>query len=244
MRSIDIQSVDRVGKILALFGPHCEAVTSSEAAELIGLNRTTSYRYLSSLVAAGVLELRPDRRYGPGPTLIQLGAYALGRRQILEVAPGPMSALAQDTRITVVLSQWGTSGPVVAHVEEPPDREIVVTVRLGMHLSPQAAQTQVFFAFGSESRRIAAAMRELPPHLRGDLEARVARIRDQGFAGHISPRGIAVIAVPVRDSTGLVASLALLSTRDVLDISPESAPLDLLRKSASSISAALGGNTH
>ncbi len=241
MASIDIQSVDRVGKVLSLFGPHREAVSSSEAAELIGLNRTTTYRYLSSLVAAGILELRPDRLYGPGPTLMQLGAYALGRRRILEIAPTPMAVLARTTRITAVLSQWGTGGPVVAHVEEPPEREVVVTVRVGMHLSEQAAQSQVFHAFRGDDRRVAAAVRALPAELREGLDDRLALIREQGYAGQISPRGIAVIAAPVRDTTGTVGSLALLSTRDVLDISPASEPLEHLLQTATALSVALGG---
>lgn len=242
MSTTDIQSVDRVGKILALFGPHREAVSSSEAAELIGLNRTTTYRYLSSLAAAGVLELRSDRSYGPGPTLIQLGAYALGRRRILEVAPDPMETLARETGITAILSQWGTSSPVVVHVEEPPTREIVVTVRVGMHLSPQTAQSQIFHAFRSDDRRVASAIRSVAAESgRERHQERLAAARAQGYAGQISPRGIAVIAVPVRDSTGMVASLALLSTRDVLDISLASAPLQQLRDAAAAITTAMGG---
>lgn len=237
---MDIQAVDRVGKILALFGPHRESVSSSEAAELIGLNRTTTYRYLSSLVAANVLELRPDRSYAPGPSLIQLGAFALGRREILQLAPEPMAQLAKETNVTTVLSLWGGNVPVVAHVEEPVAREVLVTVRVGMQLSALAAQTKVFHAFRHDDPRVRRAARSLQPDDRAAFEAELAVTREQGFATQTSLRGIAVIAAPVHDESGMVASLALLGTREVLDLSEDSVERQALLKTAATISASMG----
>lgn len=238
--TVDIQAVDRVARILALFGPTCEAISSTEAAELIDLNRTTTYRYLASLVAAGVLELRADRLYAPGPTLLQLGAFALGRRDVMHHAPEPMSQLAQQTGITAVLSLWGTRSPVVAHVEESPGREIVVTVRVGMHLGAQAAQAMVFHAFREEDRRVRAALQGIDPAEQRRMSKEAGIIREQGFAGRVSERGIAVLAVPVRDDRHMVASLGLLATRDVLDVSAASPELKTLQATADMISTALG----
>lgn len=238
--SIDIQAVDRVGRILALFGPARQTVGTAEAAELIGLNRTTTYRYLASLVAAGVLENRGDRAYGPGPTLLQLGAFALGRQDVMLHAPEAMAALAQSTGITAVLSLWGTSSPVVAHVEESPGREIVVTVRVGMHLKNTAAQASVFHAFRGEDKRVSGSLDALSAPERESLLEHAAEVREKGFAGRISERGIAVLAVPVRSNSQMVASLGLLATRDVLDVTAASPELAALRETAEGISAALG----
>ncbi|MEU3271116.1 helix-turn-helix domain-containing protein [Saccharomonospora sp. NPDC006951] len=237
---MDIQAVDRVGKILALFGPHRTSVSSSEAAELIGLNRTTTYRYLSSLVAANILDLRPDRTYAPGPTLIQLGALALGQREILRLAAEPMAQLARETGVTTVLSLWGGASPVVAHVEEPAHREIVVTVRVGMQLSPSAAQTRVFHAFKDDDPRVRRAVRNLQADEPENAGTERAAVRERGFATQTSPRGIAVMAVPVFEAGGMVAALALLSTRDVLDLSADSAELSGLLKTAETISTSMG----
>lgn len=239
---MDIQAVDRVGMILALFGPHRESVTSSEAADLIGLNRTTTYRYLTSLVNANVLTLRDDRSYAPGPTLVQLGAFALGRRDILRLAVEPMQALARDTEITAVLSLWGASSPVVAHVEEPPRREIVVSVRVGMQLSSGAAQTGIFHAFMGQAPSVMRAAKQLPPEDRERIEHSARETAERGYAAQVSPRGIAVLAAPVWDENGLAASLALLSTRDVLDVHTEGAELHALQDAARTISAALGAD--
>lgn len=238
--SVDIQAVDRVGRILALFGPTRQTVGTAEAAELIGLNRTTTYRYLASLVAAGILESRGDRTYGPGPTLLQLGAFALSRQDVMLHAPEAMAALAQRTGITAVLSLWGTNSPVVAHVEESPGREIVVTVRVGMHLKSTAAQASVFHAFRSEDKRVRSSLQSLSTSERDALLDHADAVREQGFAGRISERGIAVLAVPVRHDRQMVASLGLLATRDVLDVTDGSPELAALRETAEGISAALG----
>ncbi|WP_110048166.1 IclR family transcriptional regulator [Nocardiopsis sp. L17-MgMaSL7] len=237
---VDIQAVDRVGMILALFGPHRESVTSTEAADLIGLNRTTTYRYLTSLVNANVLDLRDDRTYVPGPALVQLGAFALGRRDILRLAVDPMQTLARDTEITAVLSLWGSSSPVVAHVEEPPRREIVVSVRVGMQLSTAAAQTGIFHTFMADAPSVARASRQLPSGERERIERLVRETSERGYAAQVSTRGIAVLATPVWDEHGLAASLALLSTRDVLDVHAESVELAALRNAATTISQSLG----
>lgn len=238
--NVDIQAVDRVGRILALFSPARQSVGTAEAAELIGLNRTTTYRYLASLVAAGILETKGDRAYGPGPTLLQLGAFALGRQDVMLHAPEAMSALSQRTGITAVLSQWGTNSPVVAHVEESPGREIVVTVRVGMHLKSTAAQASVFHAFRGEDKRVTNALQSLSAPECDTLREHAEVVREKGFAGRISERGIAVLAVPVRDNRQMVASLGLLATRDVLDVTESSPELAALRETAEGISAALG----
>ncbi|BBG02995.1 MULTISPECIES: IclR family transcriptional regulator [Pseudonocardia] len=240
MATVDIQSVDRVGMILGLFGPHREAVSPAEAAELIGLNRTTTYRYLNSLVAANVLELRPDRLYAPGPILMQLGAFAFGRRDIAALAAEPMADLARATQITSVLSLWGASSPVVAVVSEPPQREIVVTVRVGMQLGWSTAQSLIFHAFRFDDSRVHAAARALDEADRELLHDRARSVRERGHASQVSPRGIAVLSVPVHDDRGMAASLALLSTRDVLDIDDDSEYLAQLSAAADTISASMG----
>lgn len=238
--SVDIQAVSRVGLILALFGPARETVSTAEASELIGVNRTTTYRYLASLVAAGLLEPREGRTYGPGPTLLQLGAFALGRQDVLHHAPGPMAALAERTGITTVLSVWGTRSPVVAHVAESPGREILVTVRTGMHLRSHAAQAIVFHAFRGDDTEVQAALAAMPEEEQEQVRGRVAEVRERGFSGRVSERGIAVLAVPVRDQRRMVASLGLLSTRDVLDITPGSTELVALQECATEISTSMG----
>lgn len=238
--SVDIQSVNRVGLIFALFGPDRETVTTAEAAELIGINRTTAYRYLASLVTTGLLEPRDNRSYGPGPTLLQLGAFALGQRDVMHHAPAPMAVLAQQTGITSVLSVWGQNSPVVVHVEESPGREILVTVRVGMRLKSSAAQAAVFHAFRADDKAVQSSLHSMTAEEQRWVEAEAALVRKRGFSGRISERGIAVLAVPVYDDRRMVASLGLLSTRDVLDISDGTGQFTAVQRCADEISTALG----
>jgi DNA-binding IclR family transcriptional regulator len=151
-----------------------------------------------------------------------------------------MQTLARDTEITAVLSLWGSNAPVVAHVEEPPRREIVVSVRVGMQLSIAAAQTGIFHTFMSGSPSVARAARQLPEAERERIGRLAQETSARGYAAQVSPRGIAVLATPVWDENGLAASLALLSTRDVLDVHAESSELAALRNAARTISQSLG----
>lgn len=239
---VDIQAVSRVGLILGLFGPTRETVSTAEAAELIGVNRTTTYRYLASLVTAGILEPREGRSYGPGPMLLQLGAFALGKQDVMHHAPGPMAALARRTAITTVLSVWGERSPVVAHVEESPGREILVTVRVGMHLRSTAAQAAVFHAFRADDASVRASLKAMSADEREDVLRAADDVRTSGYSGRVSVRGIAVLAVPVIVGGRMVASLGLLSTRDVIDVGTESKELVALRECAEEIAASMGGS--
>ena len=126
--SFDIQSVSRVGQILGLFGPHTTELTALDVAEQLGLNRTTAYRYCTSLVTAGILE-RGRRRGGfvLGGLMLQLGIQALGRRRVVDVAPPYLAELSTATGMTAVLSLWGARGPVVALTQEDTSRTVVVT---------------------------------------------------------------------------------------------------------------------
>src|SRR6185369_6319519 len=142
----DIQAVSRVSQILALFDPATPEVTAGEVAERLGLNRTTAYRYCTSLVAAGLLERSADGGYVPGGLLLQLGAFAIGHRRVVNLAPRHMQALSRATQTSVVLSLWGLTGPVVSRVEENASTIVIVSVRVGSHLPLDTAQSKVFLA--------------------------------------------------------------------------------------------------
>jgi DNA-binding IclR family transcriptional regulator len=116
----DIQAVQRVAQLLGLFTVDRPRLTVAEAASLVGMNRSTVSRYFGSLVLAGVLERSREEQsaYEPGRLLLQLGAVAQGRRRVLELAPTHMRRLSRETGLTVVLSLWGSAGPVVSLASE------------------------------------------------------------------------------------------------------------------------------
>lgn len=241
----EIQAVDRVAQILRLFGPDRPRVTAAEAAEQLHLNRTTTYRYCTSLVAAGLLErgIEPGT-FAPGALLVQLGAFAIGRRQVVDLAPNYMRSLSSETGLTSVLSLWGSVGPVVSRVEEEVTRSIVVTVRVGTQLSLASAQAKIFLAHQMDHARAERLLGVLPD----DLRLQVTReIRDLSVTGELAVGvdglGIHAMAAPVFDEYTVCASLAILGTNDMLPLDLHSDAAKHLRRTAEALSQAMGGAT-
>ena len=239
----DIRAVRRVAQILALFSPTQPQLSAAAIATRLKLNRTTAYRYCMSLAAAQLLERLDNGEFTPGGILLQLGTFAASRRDVLSVAPRYMRALCSGTAATSVLSLWGSAGPVVSAVAEDPERDVIVTVRVGTHLTMTTAQARIFYAYHPDQLYIERLLANLPTDERQQLSAAIDDVRQTGYAAVINPRGIAIIAVPVFDSSGICATLALLSTRDVLSTDVNSNELRALRKTAGELTNELGG-TH
>ncbi len=237
----EIQAVTRAAEVLRLFGPEVPEVTAAETAERLRLNRTTAYRYCTSLVAAGLLER--GHRHGsfiPGPLLLQLGVFALGRRRVMDLAPPHLRQLCAAAEHTAVMSLWGGTGAVVARVEEGPST-IVITVRVGTQLPLDAAQSKLFLAWHPDQLAVSRLMATQPVHARRDLEAEVSRVREVGYAfnANVSP-GLLAIAVPVFDEYGICASVALVGADAGMTPDPDSAQVHLLKETAQALSKELG----
>lgn len=238
----EIQAVSRVADILGLFGPEMPQVTAAEAAELLGLNRTTAYRYCTSLVAAGLLERsREAGVFIPGKLLLQLGAFSIGRRKVMQLAPSYMQDLSVRAHATAVLCLWGAAGPIISRVEENPESLALVTVRVGGHLPLDAAQTMVFLAFHTDQLGMERLMTNLRPQRRTALVNRVEQVRRSGYCSTASTPGVVAIAVPVFDEYGICASLAVVGTDNALSQSDDAPELAAVTDTARDLTKELGG---
>lgn len=237
----EIQAVSRAADVLRLFGPETQELTAAEAAERLGMNRTTAYRYCTSLVAAGLLE-RGHRNgsFLPGALLLQLGVFALGRRRVMDLAPAHMRQLCASAEHTVALSLWGGTGAVVARVEEDPG-VVVVTVRVGTQLPLAAAQSKLFLAWHPDQLTVSRLLATLPAAARSDLDAQVAKARQDGYTVNTDVHpGMLAIAAPVFDEYGICATLALLGTAASMSAASDSPQVQQLEKTARALSAELG----
>ncbi len=88
----DIRAVSRAAQVLNLFTPAQPEISATAVAQQLAMNRTTAYRYCMSLATAQLLERLDNGHFAPGRILLQLGAFALGRRQVLDAAPRHMRA--------------------------------------------------------------------------------------------------------------------------------------------------------
>lgn len=238
----EIQAVDRAAQILRLFGPERPRLTAAEAAELLQLNRTTTYRYCVSLVAAGLLERGVESgTFVPGALLVQLGAFAIGRRQVVDLASTHMRSLSVDTGLTSVLSLWGSMGPVVSRVEEESARSVVVTVRVGTQLSLASAQAKIFLAHQNDRDRAGRLLAVLPDELRAEVGREIRELgAPDDIAAGIDGLGIHAIAAPVFDEYSVCASLALIGTNDMLPFDVDTEIAARLRAAASALSWEMG----
>jgi DNA-binding IclR family transcriptional regulator len=232
----DIQAVVRAGQVCALFGPETRELTAVEVSERLGLNRTTAYRYCSSLVTAGILD-RGGRRgtFVLGGLMVQLGIHALGTQRVLDVAPPHLVRLRSAVRITIVLSLWGARGPVVAMVEEDVSRQAIVTVHAGAQLDLAASQTHVFLAYRDYPRTLGAIAEDLSPEDAAALHAAVEEVRATGMGVAQHAGALAAAAVPVFDDQGICATIALLGSAEMVDSSPGSRQLADLRAAAAAL---------
>src|SRR3954469_14852648 len=93
-----IQSIERAAMVLALFDQNTRTLSPTLVSERLGLNRTTTHRYLLSLQASGFL----NASYGPGPLVDQLSGLVSSRQQILSLAPTMLRQLSDRTGLTAV----------------------------------------------------------------------------------------------------------------------------------------------
>jgi DNA-binding IclR family transcriptional regulator len=238
----DIQAVSRVSQILSLFDPATPELATSEVAERLGLNRTTAYRYCTSLVAAGLLERSADGGYVPGGLLLQLGAFAIGHRRVMSLAPRHMQALSRATQSSVVLCLWGLTGPVVSRVEENVSTIVVVSVRVGSHLPLDTAQSKVFLAYHGDQLSMERLMGALSGTARDELRADVERVRTVGHCSAMSTPGVVAVAAPVFDEYGICATLAIVGPDNTLAMSDDAPELRVVVDTARELTIELGGH--
>lgn len=240
----EIQAVSRASQILGLFAPEQPQLSVAEAAQRLGLNRTTVHRYFASLTAAGLLERgREPGSFFPGGLLLQLGVFALGRRVVMDLAPAHLASLSRATHLTSVLSLWGSSGPVVSRVEEDSTRPMLVTVRVGTQLGMDAAQTGVFLALLPDQLRVERLVGALPTDQRLPLTERINTVRATGVAtAHLTDAGLTAVAAPVFDEYCICATVAVIGTMRTLPVSEPSQHWEDLKGTALALSKELGGD--
>lgn len=207
-----IESVDNALRLLLLVRER-GAVRVAEAAEHLGVARSTAHRLLAGLRYRGFVTQDSQRVYHPGAVLRARPApdlRVLARPRLLEIGREldetvhlivlegngvrfvegieSTKALRVGSRVGVVLPAHCTAGGLVLLAALPTD-EVVALYPRGLPSAPGAAITEI-------------------PALR----RRLRTVRRTGYAlnDQESERGIAAVAVPVRDREGqTLASLAV-----------------------------------
>lgn len=95
----------------------------SEVARLLGMNRASSHRFLSTLREIGYVERQSDGKYRLSLKVLEVGMKALNRFEIRKAAQPYMQELSLCSKETINLGFW--DGLEVIHLEKIHSREVL-----------------------------------------------------------------------------------------------------------------------
>ncbi|MFT4231349.1 MAG: IclR family transcriptional regulator [Leucobacter sp.] len=238
-------TAERAIDILLLFTDEKLVWTATEIAETLGVARSTSYRYLQSLVSAGLLE-EASRGFQLGPRVLDLARLARRGSSLAEIARPHMQHLAAESGESVLLTR--RSGAHVVCVDVATPMQPIRTSYEPGHLLPfnAGAAARVLLAWEApEEVRALMAQSPLqaftaktitdPEEFARELE----RIAESGYAlsrGELDAEVLG-IAAPIRGADGSVraaVSVAALSSR--VPVSGEQAMTEMVLTAARRIS--------
>src|ERR1700689_1290798 len=109
------QSLERGLAILGCFTPKRPVLGIADIADDLGMSRSTTHRYVITLVALGYLEQGASRKYRLGLRVTDLGMSALNSTGLREHAHPYLEELRQRTTYTVNLAVL--DGPEILYVD-------------------------------------------------------------------------------------------------------------------------------
>jgi len=245
-----IQSVETAGRVLRALADAREPLMLRDLAARAGMPAAKAHRYLVSLARLGLVEQQPaSGRYGLGQFALEIGLAALAGLDPVTVAARWLEGLARETGETVAIAVWGNRGPVIVRWWGA-DTPVAATARVGAVMPlTRSATGRAFLAFLPREATADLLAEELRANGRAGLDPRTAEEAEQiaaktaragyGFTSDFIP-GISGIAVPVRDSNGMmvIALIALGYTKPFN--ARREAIVAATRRAAEEISARLG----
>ncbi len=213
-RSAGVQSIDRAAAILRSFSEHRAELTLTEISRTTGLTTSTVHRLLAAMHQNQLVRQSRERRYAPGPLIMQLVRGGAVATTLREAARPTMSALRDEIEETVGLhSVLPTDERVVVDQAEShqPLRRTYTELGLPIPL-PYGAPGKALSAWLPPARCEALLQRKIPqltpttvtePAV---LRSQFAQIRQRGFALSLAERtpGIRSVAAAFFDHTGAV----------------------------------------
>jgi IclR family transcriptional regulator, acetate operon repressor len=207
-----LTSVDNALWLLQLVAER-QALRVSEAADLLGVARSTAHRLLSALRRRDFLmQDKPNGVYRPGPALHAIGMAAISGLDVRRIAQPILEQLRNKTGETASLAVL--EGTMVRFVE---CYEGLSTVRIGnrtgvvRHAHASAVGKAILAALSDSELARRYPDEQLPAPMPASITSRrallgeLAQVRRQGYAlnWEESSEGVAATAVVLRDAAGM-----------------------------------------
>ena len=224
----EIQSLARGLRILDLLGQSADGASITELAEVLGVDKGSASRLVSTLARYGYAEKDENsRRYHLGPQVVSLSRSLLTRMPLRDAAKPYLRQLMERTGECAHLAVEAQGKALyIDQVESP--ATLRVNAEVGqMNPLHCTALGKVLLAY--DAAEIPEAFERFTPRTIGDRESllrHLEQVRRQGYAvddEEFDP-GVRCIAVPVRDFRGRVVGSMGISgpaTRMSLEKLPE-----------------------
>ena len=231
------QSLERGLAILACFTPDQPVLGIAEIADSLGMSRSTTHRYVITLVALGYLEQDASRKYRLGLHVTDLGMSALNSTSLREHAQPYLDELRRRTGYTINVAVL--DGPEIVYIARSRShRRAQQRIDLGLSLGSRlpvycTSMGKLLLAHlpDRERRELLAEIRlerRTPNTITNKrlLQIELDRIQEDGFAVNdeeLNP-GLHSIAAPIRsDSREVVAAAnmaahsSMIALQDLID---------------------------
>ncbi len=249
------QSVKRGLAILGCFTPERSVLGIAEIADELGMSRSTTHRYVITLVALGFLEQGANRKYRLGLRVTDLGMSALNSTGLREHSRRYLEKLRRQTSHTVNLAVL--DGAEVLYVDRARSfrqgqHKIDLNVRVGSRLPAYCTSLgkvlMAHLSAADQSKAIAVTelVKRGPNTIKTKkaLLAELEHVREQGFAVNDEEmvKSLRSIAVPIRgERREVVAAINLVAHADTISVAEMvDQGLPHLLATADQISARLG----
>jgi IclR family pca regulon transcriptional regulator len=192
----------------------------NELAAVLGLNRSTTHRYVSTLKALGYLEQdAPTRKYRLGVRVLDLGFSAIDSMELRAVAFPHLRWLSEETGHTTNMAIL--DGNDIVYIErvrsdQPGQREIDLNLHTGSRLPAHCTAMGKILLANLPEPQLNPLLDQLQPTKRGpntitsraQLVAELRRVRSAGIAVNNEELayGLRAIAAPICARSGTVVA--------------------------------------
>jgi len=226
------QSLERGLAILGCFTPERPVLGIADIADKLGMSRSTTHRYVITLVALGYLEQGASRKYRLGLRVTDLGMSALNSTGLREHSRPYLEELRQRTSYTVNLAVL--DGPEILYVDRARSyRRGQNQIDLGLHPGSRlpaycTAMGKLLLAYlpEQEQREMIAEMkltRRGPNSITSKkaLREELEQVREESFAVNDEElaEGLHSISAPVRsESREVVAAVNMAAHSSMISL--------------------------
>jgi len=215
-----LQTIEKAGKVLALFDREHTEWGVREVAETLGLAKSSAHDLLTSLAQVGLLGKTEEGRYRLGWRLVTLSETLLATTELRREARPVLEELAGQYQETIHLAILDDTKVVYADKLEGKQAVRVELTSLGTRLYPHCtALGKVLLAYRPEAdvKRIVKtnSLPRFTPNTITDeckLEQTLTKIRKQGYAYDLEEilPDLCCVGAPIYNYTGhVIAALSM-----------------------------------